>query len=60
MVRIFISRDEARRYDALAVDYRARGFSAEEWKMLYAERQQDETPYIADSRLHADIIVDMP
>lgn len=59
-VRIFVSRDEARRYNAFKIEYRARGFSDDELAALYAERQKDETPYIAESQRHADIIINTP
>jgi len=59
-IRIFISRDEDRRYNSLAADYRARDFSDEEFEALYAGRQNDETPIIAATRRHADIILKTP
>ena len=59
-IRIFITRDEARRYHNLAADYRARRFSDEEFKALYAERQRDETAIITATREQADVILETP
>jgi D,D-heptose 1,7-bisphosphate phosphatase len=59
-IRIFVCRDETRRYESLAADYRARRFTTEDFERLYAERQQNETPYILKTRDRADIIVKTP
>ena len=60
VVRIFVSRDEQRRYEYLAAHYRTRHFTAEEFAALYAERQKDETPYVMQTEEQADIVVQTP
>jgi histidinol-phosphate phosphatase family protein len=59
MVRVYVHRDEASRYKTMAMDYRARGFTEEQFARLHAERQIDESPIIRDTRSKADFLVEL-
>ena len=59
IVRIYVVRDEDIRYETMAMDYRARGFTDKEFNALYAERQEDEVPIISQTRGAADFVVEL-
>jgi D,D-heptose 1,7-bisphosphate phosphatase len=59
-IRVFLYRDERRRYESLAAHYLARGFTTEHFKKIYVERQQDEAPHVLKTRDSAQIIVETP
>ena len=58
-VSVFVGLDEAERHKRFVQFYRWKEFSENETGLLYTERLQDEVPFIAETALKADIIINI-
>jgi uridine kinase len=59
IVRVYVTGDEASREQRVIDDLIVRGMSLEEARLTSAGRAQDETPIVAASVAHADIVVSL-
>jgi uridine kinase len=59
VIRIYAFRREELRREIMAVDYRARGFTDEQFAELFAERQLDEAPIVSQTIETADFVVEL-
>ena len=59
IVRVFVTGDEASREQRVIDDLIVRGMSLEEARATSAGRAEDETPTVAASAAHADIVVSL-